>query len=136
MLTCEPLGQQLLLGAVDGDRSSEGKPCLSCRLGLEVEDADNARAIDTRYTGRASRIDGNGAGSVLEVDERNGLVVAAEQISIRHTEERQFCGVILNPQGNRGDVLSPRQHYRDLEGGSCSHRATWRTEHGDSRFPV
>jgi hypothetical protein len=44
----------MLLDTVDGNSSGERKPCLSCRLSLKVEDADNARAIDARYTRRAS----------------------------------------------------------------------------------
>ena len=66
------------------------KPRLSCRLGLEVEDADNARAIDASYARRSSRIDGNGARSVVEVNQRNGLVIAAEQISVRDIDQREF----------------------------------------------
>ena len=44
------------MGAVDGGSSGEGKPRLSCRRGLEIEDADNAHAIDAYYTRRRAAL--------------------------------------------------------------------------------
>jgi hypothetical protein len=47
------------------------------------------------------------ARTVVAVDERDGLAVAAQQIPGGHVDQREFGRVVLKLQGHRGDVRPP-----------------------------
>ena len=105
------LGRQLRPGAVDRPRTGDGNRTLASGLGLEGEDADDACSAHPGRSRRTRGADFDRAWPVVAVNQRYGLPIPTQKISLINVEQRKFGWIVFDLQGNHGDVHSPIQHH-------------------------
>src|SRR6201996_8932347 len=89
---------------------------LPCLLGLEGQYANRARSINASDPGRTRGYHFDHARPVVTMHESHGLAILAEQVSRIYIHQRKFARIILNLQGDGGDVPGSVERNGNREG--------------------